>query len=682
MQHAGSRRPARRWTTIVTSDSVEIPVRDRHLGKHASTEHGCSSDNSPSRSGLERGSIPGTNASLLIAALLLTLFSGCGTKSPAPAPVTQQKPNVPSDEAAWIPPGDLGYVGSKTCATCHAKIAETFQTHPMANSIKNVDEVVPHDNELTRRVDGISRFYEVSYAEDGKLFHHEKMLDVDQNLIFDQALQMHFVVGSGRRAHAYLHQQGELLFQSPLNWYSEAEKWDLSPGYVKDDTRRFRRRVTDECLACHAGRVATSGRSLNRYRSTVFEEMSIGCENCHGAGGHHVALHESGKLVERVDDPIVNPSRLPHTERESVCNQCHLQATARVLRPGRSHFDFRPGMNLESIWTVLDAGVDIAKDGQTRAVNHVQQMRASRCYVASQGQLGCISCHNPHQVPSPAEKDAFYRSRCYTCHNKDDCTESQDARELHSDACRICHMPDKSSNNVSHVTQSDHRIMRRHETLETTSSPSEEVRLEFFDGANKRLTDWESSRALATAIWFYLDKKGSPAPASFPELLKPVLKAAPNDENALTLMGAFFRQRNARAAARDYFERAKTNPASEETAVGSLLTLNYLDSRWAAALLCADRMIELDPQGARFHSLRADILQQSGRPEEGIAAAQQALQLDPTLMPVREWLVQALANANRITEQHTEQRLRDRMQAVIDAAGKNKDVPGKSRQTP
>ena len=42
-------------------------------------------------------------------------------------------PNVPSDEAAWIPPGDLGYVGSKTCATCHAKIAGVLNWQPQNN---------------------------------------------------------------------------------------------------------------------------------------------------------------------------------------------------------------------------------------------------------------------------------------------------------------------------------------------------------------------------------------------------------------------------------------------------------------------------------------------------------------------------------------------------------------------
>ena len=39
-------------------------------------------------------------------------------------------------------------------------------------------------------------------------------------------------------------------------------------------------------------------------------------------------------------------------------------------------------------------------------------------FVASQRQLGCISCHDPHRLPAPADKAAYYRRRCLECHEK------------------------------------------------------------------------------------------------------------------------------------------------------------------------------------------------------------------------------------------------------------------------
>ncbi|MEZ6138631.1 MAG: hypothetical protein R3C53_27420 [Pirellulaceae bacterium] len=41
-------------------------------------------------------------------------------------------------------------------------------------------------------------------------------------------------------------------------------------------------------------------------------------------------------------------------------------------------------MRLSDVWAVLDFGQGVTADGRTRSVNHVQQMRDSRCFVASE----------------------------------------------------------------------------------------------------------------------------------------------------------------------------------------------------------------------------------------------------------------------------------------------------------
>jgi hypothetical protein len=607
---------------------------------------------------------------------IAVVIVGCGKMSPTNTTQPSKRP-VEQALSVYNPPTHDGYVGSAACSKCHEQIAESYRSHPMASSIRKVDGSIV-GGETNARVDGDLRFYEVGYRDEG-MFHCEKMESSSGERLFEQAVRMHYVVGSGRRAFAYLHQQDDLLFQSPLNWYSGEEKWDLSPGYVKDDPRRFRRRITDDCLACHAGRVASTGRSLNRYRTPAFHEMSIGCENCHGPGADHIGFHNGDTPAIGVTDPIVNPARLSVAARESVCNQCHLQAVARVLRPGRSHFDFRPGQNLDEIWTVLDAGVDISSDGQTRAVNHVQQMRASRCYSESSGQLGCISCHDPHRLPSADTRISFYRTRCLSCHQDNDCKAEDGARQRQDDSCIECHMPSRVSNNISHVSQTDHRIVRQPVEPSESKEPSE-IRLQFFDKANERIEKWEADRAMATAVWLYVDKKGLPAPSSLGSLLTPALQVFPDDHLALTVLGAFSRQQGRTRHARDYFERARGIPPGEESAVSGLLTLNYLESRREPALQCADRMIELDPGEARFHSLRADILWQIGRTNEGIAAANLALKLNPTLIPVREWLVDALRKADRVKEHDEARRMLEKMkQVVASAAQRAKDSEGPER---
>lgn len=600
--------------------------------------------------------------------LIAVLIVGCGQGSKPNRPVKQNKSSVQTP-SVWAHPNDSGYVGSRSCADCHQAIAESYQSHPMANSIRAVNGPPSGSAQSDTQVAGKSRFYEVQYGSDGTMFHHEKMVDLQGQSIFDQAVEMHYEVGSGQRAFAYLYQQNDLLFQSPINWYSQTEQWDLSPGYSKDDPRRFRRRITDECLACHAGQTDSIGRSLNRFGNPAFHEMAIGCENCHGPGAGHVALHEQGPLADGIADPIVNPINLHHSARESVCNQCHLQATARVLRPGRSHFDFRPGFELEDIWTVLDEGVDVSEDGQTKAVNHVQQMRASKCYIGSEGAMGCISCHNPHGLPALETQTAFYRDRCYKCHERDDCVESVDVRNQRDNSCVACHMPHRTSNNISHVTQTDHRILRK-PLGQSAVQPktTDDLQFDFFDNADQRLESWESQRAAAAALWLHLDKKGRPAPPSLAKLLTPTLNVVPNDHLALTLLGALAYQHGRYETGANYFETARNVPAAEESAVSGLLTIYYLGSRWPEALKCADRMIQINPEEARFHSLRADILGNLNRLDEGIVAARKSLVLDPTVMPVREWLVANLQKSGRKDEYEEELQLLNRMREVVNSA--------------
>lgn len=605
---------------------------------------------------------------IVVSLVVLVAFGGAATavwllaREAAEEPAVARPTRVETTMAGtdYQPPSDEGYVGSETCAQCHAEIAETFKTHPMSRSITLVDPnaedaTVPREE---TRISGEKRVYE-SEVRDGVMLHHEMMFDASGELIYDQALPVAYVVGSGRRAKAYLHQRGDLLFMSPLNWYSEAKRWDMAPGYTPEDPRRFSRRVTDDCLGCHAGRIDTVGRSLNKYETPAFHEMAIGCENCHGPGERHVALHESG-LSGTKPDPIVNPADLGHAERESVCYQCHLLAEVRLPRYGRSELDFRPGMKLEDIWAILDAGSDVTGDGRTRSVNHVQQMRESRCYIESDGRFGCISCHDPHRVPSEAERVEFYRQKCFTCHDDSSCTLPIERRQEKEDSCIACHMPARESNNISHVTQTDHRVIRT-----PTASPeepnAEPDTLVFFDRMDRRLEPWERDRSLALGAWMYLNKSGRSAPANLAQLLLGVTEVVPDDGTAHNVLAAMASRNGLTDLARAHYEAAKEIPSAEEAALSGLLDIYYSSADWRNALECSERLIEIDPYDAKVYALRADILISLGRTSEGIESAERALELNPTLIPVREWLAAAYRDAGRPAEQREQEEILRRM---------------------
>ncbi|MEZ6138630.1 MAG: multiheme c-type cytochrome [Pirellulaceae bacterium] len=239
---------------------------------------------------------------------------------------------IPADESTTDTLRTLkgAYVGSQACAECHAEIAASYAAHPMAFSTRRIeqDHWGQQNVNLPAWVPGARRVL-TAHMQGAQLVHSEKMFDGDGAQIYELNKVMDYVVGSGQRGRAYLETRGKFLFMSPLNWYSQNEQWSLAPNYQPDDVRRFDRRANEDCLACHAGRVASVRPNSNAYQDPPFHEMAIGCERCHGPGADHIAAHHAG--LETQPDPIINPSNLEHERSESLCYQCHLQ-----LRPKSS----------------------------------------------------------------------------------------------------------------------------------------------------------------------------------------------------------------------------------------------------------------------------------------------------------------------------------------------------------
>ena len=574
---------------------------------------------------------------------------------PGPLRESKESPTKPS-------PSDVGFVGSKVCARCHEAVAEKYDHHPMAHSMMAVNDfLVAEGNEFQDVLiePPGSRKYLVR-REANHLFHHEVLPDKSGDPVYDQNVEVSWVLGSGTRGRAFLIERDGRLFASPLNWYTQTKQWGLAPGYPPESHKRFEREAGDGCLICHAGQMNVDSNRPNVYSSPAVLEPAIGCERCHGPGQNHVVYHDqAAHLRSDYDvDPIVNPIKLDSARREDVCNQCHLQGQSQQLRYGRHAFDFRPGMRLEDVWLIFLEGRRESSDEPAPAVSQVEQMRNSACFVRSEGRFGCLTCHDAHSIPAPTEHAEFYRQRCRTCHteNESGCKLSLPERVPEANSCIACHMPRLGAANVPHTTQTDHRIRRRPDAAHPPKAiQAISPEMVFFDGADQRISKWEVDRARGLVLAKKAETtrtRGLAVEAM--ALLEATRKNAPDDVDTIEWLGVTKLLIGKTAEANEHWKSGLAlKPHSESLLVRlAFFSHDMKDLRGAAAYF--DRLFEVNPAHAAFHGRQAHILGQLGDFERAIQEAHQAIELDPTLSQAHEWLahVYQLRRQEELSKHH------------------------------
>ncbi len=361
----------------------------------------------------------------------------------------------------------VAFVGSKVCAGCHQQIYQTYIRTAMGRSVTRPSTALIH-SPVTVHSNALNRDFRV-FREGDDLYQSESESNGAQT-VFDVKYKLEYVIGSGENGMSFAIRRGDYLFQAPLSYYSAAHKWDLSPGFEQSDPG-FSRPIYDACIVCHAGRPKPVKDRDGLYRDPPFSELAVGCENCHGPGQLHI--EEKGRGVQAGgQQTIVNPARLESRLAEDICMMCHQGGDARILLPGRDYGDFRPGTPL--IQTLAIVSLPLANT-QTDLLSHNVSMKLSKCFRASAGKLSCLTCHDPHQQPTPDAAPAFYRQRCLTCHTSQSFQRNPLLSRTHrvTDNCIGCHMPKRDVLQISHSALTNHRIPSRPDDLPASFDFSE-----------------------------------------------------------------------------------------------------------------------------------------------------------------------------------------------------------------
>jgi hypothetical protein len=329
------------------------------------------------------------------------------------------------------------YAGDAACRDCHQSQFESYLTsaHHAASRLPSQGSIdgkfTPGSNIL--RTSNPSLFFVMSATQEGYFQTAFAKLLPAETITHQERFDL--VIGSGRKGQTYLYWKGEELFELPVSYWTETDRWINSPGYP-DGLPNFDKPIIPRCLECHSTYFESLSPPSNRFNKTNMV-LGITCERCHGPGSAHVARNRSKiPLQPGQAEDIVNPKSLSRARQMDLCALCH----AGPGTPKAPSFSFAAG---DALAEYLSIAAD-APDTPTDVHGHqVQQLSASRCFRSTT--MTCSTCHDVHK---PQRDAAAFSERCLTCHRVENCGKFSTLGTQILHRCASCHMPLQQSNQI------------------------------------------------------------------------------------------------------------------------------------------------------------------------------------------------------------------------------------------
>ncbi len=357
------------------------------------------------------------------------------------------------------------YIGRNSCKDCHEMEYDLFQhsDHDEAMDAATPETVLGDFNNVTFTNYGVtSRFFR---SGDDFYVHTEGPGGVMQ----DYKISYTFGI---RPLQQYLIAFPDGAYQClPIAWDTRPEseggqRWfHLYPDEkIAHDDILFWTRTTQNwnymCSECHSTNLRKNYDYETKSYNTVWDEIDVSCESCHGPGSLHV---EWANRVEQGSSPDIYPDmglvvRLKDTDnatwvfdpdsttaRRSVprksdevvqmCARCHSR------RAVTTEDYYHGGSLLDTHWpSLLEEGLYFA-DGQIQDEVYVYgSFLQSKMYTAG---VVCKDCHEPHSGKVYVDGNAL----CYRCHMAP--AYGGRSHHFHDPAdegasCMECHMPERT----------------------------------------------------------------------------------------------------------------------------------------------------------------------------------------------------------------------------------------------
>ena len=443
---------------------------------------------------------------------------------------------------------------SSECAPCHRTIYDSYRQTPMANSSGAAGGGIIREKYDRAVFDHAPTGFRYRVGQKPGAIVLE-FARIDGTLKGTKDLP--YFIGSGATARSYLLTDDGFLYQAPVAYYTSSGAWGLAPNYETYAYPYLTRPVSPACLSCHASFLKAVPPTQNRYGSPPFGEGGIACERCHGPGEAPIRKMQSGDRDGGL--AIVNPAKLAPDRRDSVCSQCHLTGEVRVMRAGADWQSYHPGDRLAGSVSVF---VRAGESPGLKVTSHVEKLAQSACQRGAGDRLWCGTCHDPHSVPKPAGRAAWFRQKCLGCHDTGACQETKVARAKRQDDCVGCHMTKSTVTDAQHVVYTDHSIPRRPRSGD--AAPASNRELVVFGGGTASRRDV----AMAYGIAASRTRDGSIRTRAM-GMLQEAERNSPDDVEVLLYLAELYRNDAREESAIPLYQRAiRLDPSQVTASVG------------------------------------------------------------------------------------------------------------------
>ncbi len=378
-------------------------------------------------------------ASVVLAVFLLT---GCAESDgppraaePAPTPSPSPSPVLVATTEATV------FVGGKVCAECHMDEVRAWSgsDHDLAMQVATDETVLGDFDDASFRDAGTTTSFR---RTEGDFF--VRAIGPDG---VEGDFPVRYVFGA-RPLQQYLVDVGGGRFQAyPVAWDVGAKEWiSLYPGeeIPLDDPlhwSRFGLNWNQGCADCHSTNLRKQYDAETHTYDTVWSEINVSCEACHGPGAAHVAWARApdlaaddearGLLVRLGVGTFTGRDRGLQRTQLDTCAPCHSRRALVHPQDGWEQpftESYRPEILRDDLYY---------PDGQILEEVYVYgSFLQSRMFAEG---VACSDCHDPHSLKLVAEGNAL----CTQCHvpaTYDTPEHSHHPADSPGGACVSCHM--------------------------------------------------------------------------------------------------------------------------------------------------------------------------------------------------------------------------------------------------